>query len=206
VLLRKRNSEADGVPVPRHRDNSPEIAALRFQWRHWVGTVELFTKSRSANRRVDAKQYALLHKDLVDKCRSLSGSTNEEEGAFYRYLENLAQPWLSPTVLARADHEILLHLLDRCRQAEHRLGGRSWISVMKRWALPAGLAGIIVLSLLFLSFTIPHIGWSAVQRLRDFSDDLLITIKRSTEIERLTFVGVILLLVSIGVLSRGTKI
>ena len=205
MLMRKLNSEPDRVQVMGHRDQSPDVAALRSQWRQWVGIVELITKSRSSDRRVDARQYALLHKELIEKCRSLTGSTNEEE-AFYRYLEDLAQPWLTPSVLARADHEILLHLLDRCRQAERHLGGRTWASMVKTWALPAGLAGLIVLCLIFVSFTIPHIGWPAVQRLRDFSDDLLIAIKRSTEVERLTFVGVVLMMVSIGVLSRGAKI
>jgi len=108
------------------RTGSPETAVLKTRWRRWLRIVELFASERAARRRVDPEAYGMLQKELVTTCRSLAASANEVDGAFYRYLEDLVQPWLSPIVLGRADREILCDLHIRCRQVERALAGHSW--------------------------------------------------------------------------------
>ena len=51
----------------------------------------------------------------------------------------------------------------------------------------------------------PGREFPAVQRLRDFSDDLWITINRTTEVERFTVMGVVLLVDSIDAIWRAAK-
>jgi hypothetical protein len=200
-----RGAGVNGVQLLGNRGVPPEVAALKTFWHRWVDTVELFALRRPARRGVETREFGILHNELIKKCRLLAESTNEVEAAFYRYLEDLVRPWLSPTVLARADREILLDLLLRCRQAERQLGGRSWARSVLHWALPALLAGMVIFSLLLGLFIIHRLGFPAVQRLRDFSDDLWFTVTRLTEVERLTFVAVVLLMVSIVALARTAK-
>ena len=100
-----------------------ETIALKIRWRRWVKIVELFARERPLRRRVDPRAYGVLHKELISSCRSLAVSANEVDAAVYRYMEDIVQPWLSPVVLARADREILLDLLDCCQQVERGVDG-----------------------------------------------------------------------------------
>jgi hypothetical protein len=105
------------------REQPDDLDTLRRCWRRWTAVVELFAKHRRGRRRVDPGAYAALHGELLAACRSLAGRTEGELAAFYRELEALAQPWLSPEVLARADGRLLADLLRRCRKKAHGLGG-----------------------------------------------------------------------------------
>jgi hypothetical protein len=189
----------------KHRGESPEVAALKTHWRRWVGVVHLFASRRPGRRRVETQEYRILHKELMERCRALVASTNEVDRAFYRYLEDLAQPWLSLAVLAKADREIVIDLLERCRQVDHQLGGRSWARSVPPWVQPALLAGIVIFSLLLVLFMIQRLGFPAVQRIQNFLDDLWIAIRWSSDLERLTFVGVVLLVMSFFAISRTAK-
>jgi hypothetical protein len=189
----------------RRRGVSSEALALKNYWHRWVEIVERFALRRPSRRTVDSTQYRVLHKELTEKCRSLAASSNEVEATFYRYLEGLVQPWLTPAILARADREILQDLLARCLQAEQQLGGRRWARSIRRWALPLLLGFATVFTLVLGLFTIDRVGFPALRRLRDFSDDVWIAVTRSTEFERLTALGIVLLITSIIAVTRTAK-
>ena len=83
----------------RRREHSPEKIALRRRFSRWAAIVELFARGRPARKRVDPQAYVTLHRELIASCRVLAASANEVEAVSYRYLEDLAQPWLDPAVL-----------------------------------------------------------------------------------------------------------
>jgi hypothetical protein len=189
----------------RRRGASPERLALVASWRRWVAIVELFALRRPARRRVDRHEYRVLHKDLLDRCRLLAESANEVEASFYRYLECLAQPWLSPAVFVRADHEILLDLLVRCRDADLQLGGRSWVRSIAGWVIPTFVACALSAVIMVVLGALDSAGFAVLDRLRGWSDDLWFAVRRSTELQRLTFVGAVLLIVSVIVVTRTAR-
>ena len=189
----------------RRRSGSPERLALVAHWRRWVAIVELFALRRPARRRVDRHEYRVLHKELLERCRSQAESANEVEASFYRYLESLAQPWLSPAVFVRADHEILLDLLVRCRQADLQLVGRSWARSIASWVIPTILMSALFLVVLVVLGALDRAGFAVLDRLRGWSDDLWFAVKRSTELQRLSFVGAVLLIVSVVVVTRTAR-
>jgi hypothetical protein len=187
------------------RTGSPETVALKTRWRRWVKIVELFANGRRARRRVDPGAYGILHKELVTSCRSLAASANDVDGAVYRSIEDLVQPWLSPVVLARADREILLDLLDSCRQVERAFIGRSW-------SPPLPLVVLLALSVAFLVFLcVLDRGITAgaastvLGGLRSVSDDVWFAVTYSSDVQRLSFVAVVLVVVSIVSASRTAR-
>jgi hypothetical protein len=189
----------------KHGGEPPEIAALKTRWCRWVDIVELFARRRVGLRRVDPQEYVLLHKELTQACRMLAQSANEVEGAFYRYLEDLVQPWLTPSVLARADREILIDLLVRCRQAERQLGVRSWLRSVPAWA-PRALVVSLLVAIGILLIGTGDGGWlSGLGRLRGWSDDLWFALRHSSDVERLCFIGTVLIIVSIFTVSRTAR-
>jgi hypothetical protein len=187
------------------RTGSPETAVLKTRWRRWLRIVELFASQRPARRRVDPEAYGMLQKELVTTCRSLAAAANETDGAFYRYLEDLVQPWLSPLVLGQADREILCDLVIRCRQADRELVGRSWSP-----RLP--LAVLLTILVSFFAFRWV-LDWGITARaastvlsgLRSVSDDVWFAVKRSSEFQRLSFVAVVLVAISIMTVSRTAR-
>lgn len=189
----------------KRRGERTELAAMRARWCRWVEVVELFARRRAGRRRINTEGYAALHRELIQDCRTLADSANEVEASFYRYLEDLIRPWLDPGVLARSDGEILLDLLVRCRQAERQLGIRSRLLSIPPWAPRA-----VVLSVLAAAGTTLFVagagGWlAALDRFRGWSDDLWLSVKHSSDVERLCFLGVIMIIVSIFALHRTAR-
>jgi hypothetical protein len=147
----------------------------------------------------------MLYQDLIRDCRELATTANEVEAGFYRYLEELVRPWLSPSVLARTDRDILLDLLIRCRQAESRLGARSWLRSIPDWA-PRALGGSLLAAAGILLFVGGAGGWSsALRRLQGWSDDLWFAVRHSSDTERLGFITIVLVIVSIIGVSRTAR-
>jgi serine/threonine protein kinase len=116
---------------------SPELgnepATLERLWRQWTAIVELFALRR-ARRHVDWQAYHDLHQGLIEAARTRAAEADGNLRAFFRHLEDLALPWLTPKTLAQVDQEILFSLLLCCRRAEEELnrelptsgtGGRS---------------------------------------------------------------------------------
>jgi hypothetical protein len=112
---------------------------------------------------------------------------------------------LSPAVFVRADHEILLDLLVRCRQADLQLGGRSWARSIAGWVIPAIVWSTLFLVVLMALGALDRAGFAVLDRLRGWSDDLWFAVKRSTDLQRLSFIGAVLLIVSIIVVTRTAR-
>ena len=192
----------------RRREHSPEKIALRRCFSRWAAIVELFARGRPACKRVDPQAYVTLHRELIASCRVLAASANEVEAASYRYLEDLAQPWLDLAVLDRAyraDRDILFDLLIRCKHVQAQLGGRSWIRVLRAWGTPVFL-GASFLAIMFLCMGRFSVVLSTMlDRARNWSDDLYIRVNHSTDLERLFVVGLVLIMVTIYAVSRTAR-
>ena len=189
----------------RRRSEPPEVAAMKARWCRWVDVVELFARRRPSRRRIDVEGYADLYKELMRHCRALAGSANEVEASFYRSLEDLVRPWLTPSVLARSDRDILLDLLVRCREAERQLGLRSWTRMIPDW-VPRAMVLSLFVAIGIALFVAGAGGWpSALGRLRGWSDDLWFAVRYSSDVERLCFIGTILIVVSMFTISRTAR-
>jgi hypothetical protein len=189
----------------RRRSVPPEVAALKARWCRWVEVVELFARRRSGRRRVDSQDYVDLYKELIRDCHELGEAANEVERNFYRYLEDLVRPWLTLSVLARSDRDILLDLLVRCREAERQLGLRSWTRMIPDW-VPRAMVLSLFVAIGITLFVAGAGGWhSALGRLRGWSDDVWFAVRYSSDVERLCFIGIILIVVSIFTISRTAR-
>jgi hypothetical protein len=102
---------------PELRD---EPATLERLWRRWTSIVELFALRRS-RRHVDWQAYHDLHQGLIEAARTRAEEADGSLRAFFRHLEDLALPWLTPKTLAQVDQEILFSLLLCCRRADQEL-------------------------------------------------------------------------------------
>ena len=191
----------------RRREHSPEKIALRRRFSRWAAIVELFAQRRPARKRVDPQAYVTLHRELIASCRVLAASANEVEAVSYRYLEDLAQPWLDLAVLDRADRadrDILFDLLFRCKHVQAQLGGRSWIRVLRARGTPVFLGSFLAIMLLCMGrFSV--VLSIMLDRARNWSDDLSIRVNHSTDLERLFVVGLVLIMVTIYVVSRTAR-
>jgi hypothetical protein len=189
----------------RRRQQSPEKMALRKCWGRWTEIVELFARRRAARKRVDLQAYVELHRELVNRCRALAGSANEVEAAFYRYLEDLAQPWLDLMVLARAERHILFDLLIRCQHVEEQLGGRNWSRAIRARGTPVALGALFFTTMLLCMGRFSVSLSTIPDRARGWSDDLYIRVIHSSDLERLFLVGLVLIAVSIYAVSRTAR-
>jgi hypothetical protein len=189
----------------RRRGQPPEKMALRKCWGRWTEIVELFALRRAARKRVDLQAYVELHRELVNRCRALAGSANEVEAAFYRYLEDLAQPWLDLMVLARAERHILFDLLIRCQHVEEQLGGRNWSRAIRVRGTPVALGALFFTTMLLCMGRFSVSLSTILDRARGWSDDLYIRVIHSSDLERLFLVGLVLIAVSIYAVSRTAR-
>lgn len=187
------------------REQPPEKLALGRCFHRWAEIVELFARRKPARNRVDPKAYVALHRELIQHCRAMAASANKVDVVFYRYLEDLAQPWLDPAVLDRADRDILFDLLIRCQHVEEQLGGRSWIRVLRAWGTPVFLGASFLAIMLLCMGRFSVVLSTMLNRARSWSDDLYIRVIYSTDMERLFVVGLVLIMVTIYVVSRTAR-
>jgi hypothetical protein len=108
-------------------------------------------------------------------------------------------------VLAKADREILVDLLIRCRQAERKLGGRVWVATARRRSIPVLASSAAVAAVVLLTWTAGR-RWSPVlDRVQSWSDFVWYSIKHSSEIERLFVISLIVAGASAYVVSRAAR-
>jgi hypothetical protein len=156
-------------------------------------------------KRVDPQAYVKLHRGLIQKCRALAAGANDVEAAFYRYLEDLAGPWLDPAVLTRADREILFDLLLRCQQVEHQLGGRSWLRWLRSRRLFAPAAALTFVIILLWMGKISLLLRTSIEAVRGWAEDFSFSVAHSSDQQRLFVVACILVAVSIYMASRTAR-
>ncbi len=189
----------------RRREHSPEKIALRRRFSRWAAIVELFARGHPARKRVDPQAYVTLHRELIASCRVLAASANEVEAVSYRYLEDLAQPWLDLAVLDHEDRDILFDLLIRCKHVQAQLGGRSWIRVLRAWGTPVFLGASFLAIMLLCMGRFSVVLSTMLDRARNWSDDLSIRVNHSTDLERLFVGGLVLIMVTIYAVSRTAR-
>ncbi len=189
----------------QHRGESADIQGLKTRWRRWVHIVDLFAHRRAARQRLDPLAYRELHREIMEHCRVVAASANEVDTVFFHYILDLVRPWMSTTVLARADSEILLDLLARCRQVESQLGLTSWRRRVSDWVVPVLIFSLLVF-IAVLALGVTGDFWQlARDRLLNWTDDVWIAIKRTSDVERLSVLGIILIIVSIITVSRTAR-
>ncbi len=188
----------------RARTGEPDVDALRKRWSQWTAIVELFAWRHGARRRVDSQAYGALRREIIALCRSLA-ETDPDNAARYRSLEGVVRPWLNPRVLSRTERELLVSLLFRCRDAEAGLYGRSW-----RWSLSGPfllvfLGTAAVAALFLLSGTLNSVLTASVERLRDWTTQIVIAIKWTTDFQRVFFLAGVLTVVSLIAIMRTKR-
>jgi hypothetical protein len=189
----------------RQRQRSPEEKALRKRFHQWAEIVEVFARRRAARKRVDPRAYIALRREVIEECQRLADSANEVDGAFYRYIENLVQPWLDLSVLARGERDILFDLLLRCRHVQTQLGGQAWHQAIPSWRAAVAVALMFFAIILLFLGRVPVSLRTILNGARDWADHIYIQVVRSTELERLFFVGCVLVVVSMFVVMRTAR-
>jgi len=187
----------EGVTVP---------ADLAKLWRRWTAIIELFARRRLARNWVVTEQYSILHHELLEHCRVLAEASAPPGSAFYRSLEEMVQPWLTPYVLAHADQEILQDLLYRSLQAERQLSGRgAWRVAVERWAGP-------VLTVLLGVGLVAGIAWMGEElwlpvwsRAREWWQVLGYTLKQWAQFQNLLLAGAVAVVVALFLAVRTAR-
>jgi hypothetical protein len=163
-------------------------------WRRWTAVIERQARRRG-RRRLSPAEYHALYRELLAACRALASTGDADWQTYARRLEAVVRPWLAARVLERADPDILLDLLARCRRIDRDLNGRDWRSVARAWVWPAvaGLAGAALIALVTCAMSGMlqplsdwlHHEWRAVR----------VAVQESTDVQRLLAVGVVVALI-----------
>jgi serine/threonine protein kinase len=98
----------------------PESGTLWKSWRQWTAIVEHFTVQRHP-RHVNPDTYRILHKSLLEACRSRAAKARGPRQEFYLKLADFVLPWMTPKALQSTDRELLYSMLSYCREFEHDL-------------------------------------------------------------------------------------
>jgi hypothetical protein len=176
---------------------------LRDDWSRWTAIVALFARRRPTRRRVDPRAYTTLHNELIAACRSLA-EADAERRSYYTELEDMVRPWLNPRLFARTDCEILFTLLSRCRAVERDLTGRrkvlEWLSPSAPGPMIATGAVVLGLAWAVLTFGLP-----VLVIVRDAFDTAWLTIKYSSDLSKLSVVGVLIIVGAMSAIARTAR-
>jgi hypothetical protein len=192
------------IAMKEHTSGAPSPRVLRRRLSEWTAIVELFACRRAARKSVEPGAYCALRQELIMACRSLADE-DPSNAATYRSLEEMILPWITPQTLDRTDHELLVFLLNRCRQVERRFRGRLGRVQFSRRIVPIALGAVGIAVILLWSGKVDAILASLVGRLQDWSTELWIAIKWSTDLQRIFAIGVVLLIVSLFAVVRTAR-
>jgi hypothetical protein len=189
----------------RRGEQSPDRKALQKCWGRWAKIVEVFARRRVSRKRVDPRAYAELHHELMRNCRALAASANDVDATFYRYLEQLVQPWLNLDVLARGERDILFDLLIRCRDVEAQIRGRPSIRSFLVWMVPAAVGALFFAIMILWMREIPLPYSEILHRARGWTDELWFDATHASSTQWLCFVGCALIGISVYLVSRTAR-
>jgi hypothetical protein len=160
---------------------------------------------RRGSRLVEPKAYRALHQELLAICQGLAAGAEEGEGGYYQRLQEVVQPWLTPSVLARTDQEILVQLLARCRAVEKELGGPPWSWALRRW-LQRSLLGLTILAFLGAAGWVARVnGASIPEALRQGRLWLGQAVANLDATDQLILVVIVVSLIAMAVIIRGSR-
>jgi serine/threonine-protein kinase len=109
-------------PLPDGAAEAPAVdETFRDKFRQWTAIVTITLNRRGALRRINRQAFAALQRDLVAACHAQASVARDRRSDFFRDLEDLLKPWLSPDALAHTDLEIHCQLARWFRQAEREL-------------------------------------------------------------------------------------
>jgi hypothetical protein len=163
----------------RSQAQSIATSELSACWQKWTRVVELFAKRKRDHLRVVPSRYAKLHTKLLQICEARASVIDPEKRAYYRNLEHLARPWVSPKSFLIADRQILDELLTHCRQIERELGGRAWILPDMRGLLRLLLIVVACVAGLFLVNAASRAWFPMIEHGRTWSEAIHMCIERS---------------------------
>ena len=121
VRFPMRPGQGEHEPVGGRHDEAGDVHLKRL-WRAWTEVVVLFAL-RQTHRHVDPAEYASLHLNLVEACRSRLEATDAGDRPLYEKLLTLAEPWRTMNSVLNLDQEMSFSLMILCRQAEMELHG-----------------------------------------------------------------------------------
>jgi hypothetical protein len=182
--------------------------ALQGTWRRWTAIVALFALHRPGRLKVSPEEFQRLRAELIELCETLAASADDQKREpYYRELEDLVRPFLSPRALSQTDCEILMGLLTRCRRIEQDLGRPrpEWPRVLVIVALGAvllacGAATGFLLAGLSWGWLRAPIPWS-----REIYHWLLWSYHRLGMYQRLLGAALIVVVVSIVMVRRASR-
>jgi hypothetical protein len=186
---------------PRSDSIGPD--SLAAHWHRWTAVVEFCARRRPARRRLDPREYHALYCELTASCRDLAYSGDEAGRDYYERLEATVRPWLSLRALERADREVLSSLLDRCRQVDRELGGRS-LPIYRVLAMTVLLPSALV-ALSALAWNARGSLFTVIELMQDWSNVIWFATRRASDVEKLFALGLILISTSIITISCTTR-
>jgi len=172
--------------------DTTNLAVLGRPWRRWTAIVEHHARRRGRCR-VGPAEYDALYRELLAACQSPVATGGTDRQQYVEGLETVLRPWMTMRVLEKADQEIQIDLLARCRRIDRELNGRDWRAFARAWVWPAvvGLAAAFLISVAAYAVS----GMS--RPLNDWLDDewraARVAIQEASAIERMMAVGVIMI-------------
>lgn len=134
-------------------------------WDRWAAIVETIVLCPEKRRLVTLRLYERSYKELIEACREKAATASGEKQNFYRKLEGLVLPWLTPMAIGHTDREILLSLLyqfpeiqqeiEQRSQEPDRTGARGVARSAKVWGATALTIATLLLVWLAWSWAAP---------------------------------------------------
>jgi hypothetical protein len=181
--------------------------ALKRAWRRWTEIVTLFALRHPARLTISPHEFREVREELIRLIETLAAAGDDpRREAYYRELDGLVRPFLSPRTLARTDYEVLLDLLARCRKIERELmPGRLRLEGLARTLLPLVL-GTLVFGLALAVVTLAGGVESApIAWLRGVARVTWVTLRRMGDFQKTLIVGVAAILAAMVLVARSGR-